>query len=69
MTPTPDNEAGRLTEQVMAGFKNACGQEMPTAAYNRMYEHVYRVLSAEIPKLVQTHGRAVCRFMADGLLP
>ena len=48
MTPTPDDEAGRLTEKVMAGFNDICTEHLPPAAYNRMYEHVYRVLSAHM---------------------
>lgn len=60
MTPTHDDEAGRLTEKVMAGFKQAAGQADPTAAYNRMYEHVYRVLSAHLkPAPVMTSGIAL----------
>ena len=48
MTPTPDDEAGRLTERVMAGFKECAARPTPTESYNRMYEHVYRVLSAHL---------------------
>ena len=47
MTPTPDDEAGLLTERVMARFKEYSGRP-PTESYNRMYEHVYRVLSAHL---------------------
>lgn len=46
MTPTPDDEAGRLTEKVMSRFKEYAILLPYEAAYNRMYEHVYLVLSA-----------------------
>ena len=48
MTPTPDDEAGLLTEKVMSRFKEYAILLPYEAAYNRMYEHVYRVLSAHL---------------------
>ena len=59
MTPTPDDEAGGLTEQVMSRFKEYAILLPYEAAYNRMYEHVYRVLSARLkpaPGPVMTSG-------------
>ena len=61
MTPTPDDEAGRLTEKVMSRFKEYAILLPYEAAYNRMYEHVYRVLSAHLEPAVplMTGGRAL----------
>lgn len=43
----PNNEAGRVTERIMAAMKRALGP-INTPEYNRIYESVYEILSVEI---------------------
>ena len=46
---TPNNEAGRLTEQIMAAINEHIKRDpspQENHHYNRTYEKVYRLLSA-----------------------
>jgi hypothetical protein len=42
MSETPDNEAGRGTEELMAALCE--GQDVPTEIYNKCYSAVYELL-------------------------
>lgn len=53
MTPTPDDEAGRITELIMEAFSSlGCEQicALEPGKYNPVYSHVYKVLSKELSK-------------------
>lgn len=51
MSETPDNEAGRLTEQVMWDWTQKLAKMIPpeprpnTTVYNAIYSSVYKTLS------------------------
>ncbi len=62
---TPNNRAGRLTERVMAKVREAL-PELPTHEYNRTYEAVLEVLTAELVPLKIPSGKDAVRFPGGG---
>ena len=47
---TPKTKAGRLTEQIMTAFSRHSEQAivpLETPEYNRVYEHVFKVLQTD----------------------
>ena len=46
---TPNNEAGKLTEEIMRAFSLHSKEgilALDTALYNKVYSHVYKTLAA-----------------------
>jgi hypothetical protein len=51
VSETPKNRAGQLTEIIMLNFNGMnphCIIDLETDKYNRVYEHIYRVIHGEI---------------------
>jgi hypothetical protein len=62
---TPRNEAGRLTERIMAAMCEHLKVEPPPQEnhhYNRLYEAVYRILSDELLPVIESEAERVLDF-------